>query len=147
MPSKPALPSYATDAAVRERMQKQPREGTQPELALRRALHRRGLRYRLHRAIVPGTRRKVDIVFGPARVAVFVDGCFWHGCAKHNPRPPKVNTWYWPDKIKRNRDRDADTTDRLTSAGWLVVRVWEHESPEVAAGRIAALVEARRSAV
>lgn len=125
-------------------MQLQPRADTRPELELRRALHRRGLRYRLHRSVVPGTRRQVDIVFGPAKVAVFVDGCFWHGCPEHHPTPPKVNTWYWPDKIQRNRDRDADSAARLADAGWLVVRVWEHEDVEVAAEVIEAAVLQRK---
>jgi DNA mismatch endonuclease, patch repair protein len=89
-----------------------------------------GLRYRLHRAPVPGLRRKADIVFGPARVAVFVDGCFWHGCPDHGRRLFEINNWYWPAKIDRNRRRDVDTDQALTKAGWLVVRVWEHELTE-----------------
>ena len=108
-------------------MSNQRREGTAPEVALRRALHSLGLRYRIHRAPLPGSRRKADIVFGPARVAVFVDGCFWHGCPEHGNRRHDVNSWYWPDKIARNRRRDADTDKTLSRAGWLVVRVWEHE--------------------
>jgi DNA mismatch endonuclease, patch repair protein len=108
-------------------MSVQRREGTEPELALRRALHALGLRYRLHRAPLPGLRRKADIVFGPARVAIFVDGCFWHGCPEHGRRAHNVNGWYWPEKIGRNRRRDEETSQALAGAGWLVVRIWEHE--------------------
>ena len=126
-------------------MQNQKSEGTGPELALRHELHRLGLRYRLHRAVVPGTARKVDIVFGPAKVAVFVDGCYWHGCPEHGRREHKVNGWYWGPKIERNRRRDQDTTERLRAAGWEVVRVWEHEDPEAAAERVKSVVTARRA--
>ncbi len=118
---------FASSEAVRQRMSVQRREGTAPEVALRRALHSLGLRYRLHKAPLPGLRRKADIVFGPARVAVFVDGCFWHGCPDHGRRRHDVNGWYWPDKIARNRRRDQDTDLALASAGWAVVRVWEHD--------------------
>jgi DNA mismatch endonuclease (patch repair protein) len=126
-------------------MSTQRREGTAPEVALRRALHALGLRYRVHRAPVPSLRRKADVVFGPSRVAVFVDGCFWHGCPQHGRRHHDVNSWYWPDKIARNRRRDADTDQALASAGWLAVRVWEHEvmsgGPELA-GAVALVREA-----
>jgi DNA mismatch endonuclease, patch repair protein len=118
---------FASSEAVRRRMSAQRREGTAPEIALRRALHALGLRYRLHRPPVPSLRRKADIVFGPARVAVFVDGCFWHGCPDHGGRRHDVNGWYWPDKIARNRHRDEDTDQVLTGAGWQVIRIWEHE--------------------
>jgi DNA mismatch endonuclease (patch repair protein) len=76
---------------------------------------------------LPSLRRKADIIFGPSRVAVFVDGCFWHGCPEHGQRHHDVNGWYWPDKIARNRCRDEDTDRALESAGWQVLRVWEHE--------------------
>jgi DNA mismatch endonuclease (patch repair protein) len=125
-------------------MAAQQTKGTGPELALRTALHQRGLRYRLHRAPLPSLRRTADIVFGPARVAVFVDGCFWHGCPEHGKRQYKVNDWYWPEKIERNRQRDADTDARLREASWLPIRVWEHEDPSKAAARIAGEVRRRR---
>jgi DNA mismatch endonuclease, patch repair protein len=117
---------------------------TAPETALRRELHRRGLRYRLERQIVPGTRRRADIVFGPAKVAVFVDGCFWHGCPDHGAHVPTTNQWYWPAKIAGNKRRDADTDMRLREAGWRVIRVWEHEDPNDAAMRIDAVIRCRR---
>lgn len=125
-------------------MQQQRSEDTRPERELRQELHRRGLRFRLHRKIVVGTNRRADIVFGPARVAVFVDGCFWHGCPRHGKRESSVNSWYWPDKIARNVDRDRDTDARLRSDGWLVVRIWEHEERARAADRIERAVLQRR---
>lgn len=132
---------FASSEPVRRRMSAQRREGTAPELVLRKALHSQGLRYRVHRAPVPSLRRKADIVFGPARVAVFVDGCFWHGCPDHGARRHEVNGWYWPEKIARNRARDQDTDRVLAEAGWLALRVWEHEVPsQAAANEVAARV-------
>ncbi len=124
-------------------MQLQRERDTVPELALRSELHRRGRRYRVDVPIVPGTRRRVDIVFGRARIAVFVDGCFWHGCPEHGQRAHDVNGWYWPEKIAGNRRRDADTDARLRAAGWAVVRVWEHDDPEQAAALIGHQVDCR----
>lgn len=126
-------------------MQDQAARDTQPELALRRLLHASGLRYRVDRAPLPGLRRRADVVFGPAKVAVFVDGCFWHGCPEHGTRPRSNEQW-WRDKLERNRRRDLDTDDRLLDAGWQVLRVWEHENPAAAAQRVQAAVRARRSA-
>lgn len=96
-------------------------------MALRRQLHSLGMRYRLHRAPVEGLRRKADIIFRGARVAVFVDGCFWHGCPEHGRRNHEVNSWYWPEKIARNQARDRATDAAFAQAGWQVVRVWEHD--------------------
>lgn len=93
-----------------------------------------------------GLRRKADIVFTRARVAVFVDGCFWHGCPEHGRRRHEVNAWYWPEKIARNQRRDLDTNARLEEAGWTVVRLWEHEPPDAAAEQIAAIVQTARAA-
>src|SRR4051794_8115781 len=126
---------WAATPGVCSRMQKQRSSNTEPEIALRRALHRRGLRYRLEGLIGEGTRRRVDIVFAVARVAVFVDGCFWHGCPTHGRREHRINSWYWPDKIEGNRARDRDTNKRLRSAGWKVVRVWEHRNVDKAAAK------------
>ncbi|MET8832784.1 very short patch repair endonuclease [Micromonospora sp. NPDC004540] len=129
---------------MRGRMQRQRTRDTQPELAIRRLLHAAGLRYRIDVAPTQSLRRRADIVFGPARVAVFVDGCFWHGCPKHGSRKTKTNTTYWSDKVARNQARDATTDDLLTDDGWLVIRVWEHEDPREAAERIASSVHNRR---
>jgi len=115
-------------------------------MAIRRLLHARGLRYRVDRVLpLRGVRRRADLVFGPARVAVFVDGCYWHGCPDHGNPAIKANTWYWPTKIAGNRARDEDTDRRLAELGWLPIRVWEHEAPADVAARIeAAVVERRR---
>lgn len=118
------------------------RMDTAPERSLRSQLHRLGLRFRVHRPVVPGVRRQVDIVFGPTRVAVFVDGCFWHSCPLHGTMA-KSNATFWRRKLADNERRDRDTDRRLSRAGWRVVRVWEHEDPRVAAGRIARVVRRR----
>ena len=119
--------SWACTPGVRRRMQLQRERDTGPELRLRRRLHADGHRYRVDAAIVPGAKqRRVDIVFSRAKVAVFVDGCFWHGCPEHGRREHDINGWYWPDKIAGNRRRDTDTNERLSGAGWTVLRIWEH---------------------
>jgi DNA mismatch endonuclease (patch repair protein) len=115
-------------------MKRQRRRDTAPELALRSALHRMGLRYRVEFRL-PGTRRRVDVAFTAARVAVFVDGCFWHGCPEHATWP-KQNAEWWREKIETNRRRDRDTEQHLLGAGWKVIRVWEHEDVTSAADRI-----------
>lgn len=100
---------------------------TSPELAVRRILHRAGLRYRVNIQPDPSVRRKADIVFTRRKVAVFIDGCYWHGCQEHF-KMPKTNLQYWTKKIEGNRSRDADTDRRLGNAGWSVLRYWEHEA-------------------
>lgn len=132
-----------TTPQIRARMSNQRSRDTDIEIALRKILHAAGLRYRVHRRPLKGMRREADILFGPARVAVFVDGCFWHGCPEHATWP-KNNPVFWREKIEKNRARDNDTDLRLAEAGWLSVRVWEHESAIEAAERIAALVRERR---
>ncbi|MDK9500102.1 very short patch repair endonuclease [Streptomyces katrae] len=132
-----------TTATVRTRMSRQKSRDTGVEVALRKALHAKGARYRIHRKPVKGVRREADIVFGPARVAVFVDGCFWHGCPLHATWP-KNNAEFWRAKIEGNRRRDLDTDARLAEAGWLSVRVWEHEQADEAAARVLAVVASRR---
>lgn len=113
-------------------MQANRRRDTKPELALRSALHRAGLRYRRDlRLDLPGGRVRPDIVFTRRKVAVFVDGCFWHSCPIHGSRPA-VNQSYWSPKLARNVERDARDTALLQNAGWIVIRIWEHESSEVA---------------
>jgi DNA mismatch endonuclease, patch repair protein len=125
-------------------MSKQRSRDTGIEIALRRELHHRGLRYRVHRRPVPEVRREADLVFRPVKVAVFVDGCFWHGCPDHATWP-KRNEEFWRTKIEGNRIRDRDTDHRLAAHGWVSVRVWEHEDPMVAAQRIVDVVRSRRS--
>lgn len=113
-------------------------------MALRRLLHARGLRYRVHVRPVQGVRAEIDIAFGPARVAVLVDGCFWHGCPLHATWP-KTNAEWWRAKIERNRERDRENDRVLQDAGWLVLRVWEHEPAADAAARVHRLVLDRRA--
>lgn len=117
-----------------------PRDTT-PERLLRSALHRRGLRFRVHRRPEPGLRSTVDIAFGPARTLVFVDGCFWHRCPVHSTLP-KANRDWWASKLDGNVERDRRIDAELRALGWTVLRVWEHEPPEEAADRIAATVAA-----
>jgi len=128
---------FASSDAVHQKMSTLARRDTAPELALRRALHRRGLRYRVHRRPLPDLARQADIVFTRAKVAVFVDGCFWHGCPEHGRRQHHTNGWYWPKKIEANKNRDRDTDARLVAVGWVPLRVWEHEDPQEAADRVA----------
>lgn len=108
---------------------------TAPEMALRRELHRRGHRYRVHTSPLAGLRCRPDIIFGPARVAVFVHGCFWHRCPIH-ATAPKANRGYWEQKLARNVARDQRNEEALTAAGWRVVVVWEHERACDAAARV-----------
>jgi DNA mismatch endonuclease (patch repair protein) len=131
-------PAPSSEAALKRMKAAKPRD-TAPEKALRSALHRRGLRFRIDVKPVEGLNRKADIVFRSARVAVFVDGCFWHGCPIHGTRA-KANAEFWDRKIEQNQERDLDTTRRLEAAGWQVVRVWEHEDPEKAAEGILNIV-------
>jgi DNA mismatch endonuclease (patch repair protein) len=100
----------------------------------------KSLRYFVHRRPVPGLRREADLVFPRARVAVFIDGCFWHGCSDHGVAP-RVNSEYWASKLARNMARDEETNAALLVAGWSVVRVWEHENPTVAAAKVLEAVE------
>ena len=116
-------------------MSRMPRRDTRPELRLRRELHRRGLRYRVTLRGLPGTP---DLAFTRARIAVFVDGCFWHGCPTHSV-PAKHNTGWWREKILANKQRDHSTDEALLGAGWKVVRVWEHQP---VAEQVAAVLEA-----
>ncbi|MFJ6381708.1 very short patch repair endonuclease [Kitasatospora sp. NPDC092039] len=136
--------SWASSAANRRSMVGNRSRDTQPELALRRLVHAAGLRYRVAAKPLQGMRRSADLLFRPARVAVFVDGCFWHGCPEHFV-PPKTNPDYWREKIGRNVQRDRDTDARLAAEGWLVLRFWEHEAAETCAPMVVANVRQRRT--
>lgn len=124
-------------------MQAQARRDTRAELSLRRELWRRGLRYRVDASPLVGARRRADVVFTAARVAVYVDGCFWHACPQHGTLPKSNRAW-WQEKLERNVARDRDTDRRLRAAGWAVVRVWEHEPADGAADRVEEAVRSRR---
>lgn len=113
---------------------------TAPERKLRVLLHQRGLRYRVSSRPLPNLRRTADIVFPRAQVAVFVDGCYWHGCPEHH-RPATKNSAFWRAKIADNQRRDAETNQALADQGWTVVRCWEHEDPESVAERVVVLLE------
>ncbi len=113
---------------------------TAPELAVRRLVHAVGLRYRVNARPLPTLRRTADLVFTRRRVAVFIDGCFWHGCAEHH-RQPGANADYWSAKVARNRERDADTDAALTAAGWTVLRFWSHVDPVEVAEAIVEAVD------
>lgn len=121
-------------------MQVVPRRDTQPELAVRRAIWKQGLRYRVDVRPLPALRRRADIVFLKPKVAVFVDGCFWHSCPHCCRGIPRSNRAWWSEKLARNVDRDRDTDRRLIGAGWTVIRLWEHADPADAAAMIADLV-------
>ena len=110
---------------------------TKPELAVRRLLHAAGLRYRVAYRPVAGLRRTADIVFTKQRLAVFIDGCYWHACPVHGTSA-KSNSEYWSTKLAGTVARDAGTNDRLRQEGWTVLRFWEHESPDAVADRIVA---------
>jgi DNA mismatch endonuclease (patch repair protein) len=122
-----------------KRMRRQGKRDTKPETLLRKQLQGRGLRYRINAKPIPDLRRTADLVFRQSKIAVFVDGCFWHGCPEHS-RPTKSHTKWWAEKIDANRRRDAETTALLEQAGWAVLRVWEHEDPATAADRVEAAV-------
>jgi DNA mismatch endonuclease, patch repair protein len=121
----------------------QRRAGTKPELRLRSALHRRGMRYRVDQPVLQGTRRRADIVFAKSRVAVEVRGCFWHACPTHGTMP-RANRQWWEQKLRGNTARDIDTEHRMAAEGWLLIVVWEHEDVEAAANLIESAVRARK---
>jgi DNA mismatch endonuclease (patch repair protein) len=135
--------SWASSAARRRNMQAIRSRDTKPERLVRSLLHAQGLRYRVATKPLPSLRRTADIVFRPAKLAVFIDGCYWHGCPEHYV-PPKTNLGYWSDKVARNMARDRDTDEQLRAAGWTVLRFWEHDSAEDCAIKIAATVSRLR---
>lgn len=138
-----AKPAPSSEAALKRMKAAKPRD-TAPEKALRSALHKRGLRFRIDERPIKDLNRKADIVFRSAQVAVFVDGCFWHGCPIHGTRA-KANAEFWSCKIEQNQKRDIDTTRQLEAAGWRVIRVWEHEDPEKASQKIYDIVTKRKN--
>jgi DNA mismatch endonuclease (patch repair protein) len=137
-------PPPASSEAVRAVMKGNRGSDTKPEVALRSLLHSRGLRFRKNWPPVQGLRCRADIAFVSARLAIFVDGCFWHSCPEHGS-VPKTNRDYWLAKLSRNVRRDRASESSLEANGWRVMRIWEHETATAAADRIAAEV-LRRSA-
>jgi len=126
------------------RLRKQPSRDTSPERRLRQLLHKAGFRYRIHYPVPGMPRRSMDIAFPKTRLAVFVDGCFWHGCPDHGTKP-HTNTDYWLPKLERNRARDAETENHLRALGWTVLRVWEHEPSSEALDRVIRRIQVQQS--
>ncbi len=137
-----ASPVPSSDAA-RNRMKAVKQKDTLAEMRVRRLLHAMGLRYRVDHVVSRKPRRKADIAFLGPKVAVFIDGCYWHGCPKHGTSS-KANAAFWKDKIETNKRRDADTNELLKKAGWVIIRAWEHEEPEKVASKIAKKVISRK---
>jgi len=136
------MPDASSPEALR-RMRTQRRAGTNPEWAIRRLVHATGLRYRVDAPLpIPSVRRRADMLFPRSRVAVFVDGCFWHACPIHGTRPVANAAW-WAAKLNANVVRDRDTDRGLADVGWTVIRIWEHEDPHQASARVVALVRKR----
>lgn len=134
----------ASSESVRAVMRGNRKRDTRPELAVRSALHARGLRYRTDFRIGEGrSAPRPDVAFTRAKVAVFIDGCFWHGCPEHGVSP-RTNSHYWGAKIARNRARDLENDRALIDQGWLVIRVWEHDDPEEAASLVEDAVRSRQ---
>ena len=145
MPSAP-VPQFvrahpgSSSPVVSARMSRQGRRDTGPEVALRRALHARGLRFRVVYPVPGQRRRTIDIAFTRRKVAVLVDGCFWHGCPEHGVKPRSNSSW-WREKLAANHARDRDTDRLLGEAGWAVVRIWEHEPVERATRMVLDVVD------
>lgn len=138
----PSNRSWASSPASRRSMQANRRTDTGPEIRVRAALHRRGLRFRKDLRLDVGSLRvRPDVVFTRRRIACFIDGCYWHRCPEHGSQP-KSNADYWGPKLDGNVRRDGRVDAALKAAGWTVVRIWEHEDPEDAAARVAAIVAA-----
>ncbi|AQU68566.1 very short patch repair endonuclease [Streptomyces niveus] len=125
-------------------MSRQARRDTAPEVAVRKLLHASGFRYRVNARVPDMPRRTVDIMFTKAKVAVFLDGCFWHGCPLHATQP-KANAEWWREKLDKNIARDKETSAHLEAAGWTVLRFWEHETPEEISAEVAVIVARSRS--
>lgn len=125
----------SSSLALSARMSKAKRRDTAPEILLRSELHRRGRRFRVIMKVPGNNRRTIDIAFPRQKLAVFVDGCFWHGCSQHGTQP-SANAEWWAAKLAANVARDRDTDRLLLNAGWIAMRVWEHEHPSDAASRV-----------
>ena len=139
----PAGAPIPSSVAVSRRMKRTRRRDNSHELSVRRLVYGAGLRYRIDARPEADLRSRADLLFRPAKVAVFLDGCFWHCCPLHGSWP-KANGSWWRRKLRGNVDRDRGTDRRLRAAGWLVLRIWEHVAPERAAHRIVQAVRRRR---
>ncbi|MBC7276213.1 very short patch repair endonuclease [Nocardioides sp.] len=135
--------SWAATPQTRRSMQSNRGRDTKPELAIRRLVHAAGLRYQVDARPIESLSRRADLVFRKARVAIFIDGCFWHGCPEHHT-VARTNASFWAEKVRRTRERDIETTAALEAAGWIAVRIWEHEDPVEAANWVVSIVRTRR---
>lgn len=125
-------------------MRSMPEHSTGPEMAVRRLLFQKGLRYRVQYPVPGASRRSIDIAFSGIKVAIFIDGCFWHGCTEHRNIPSHNRDW-WKNKIEQNRLRDRDTDQKLCDAGWYVLRFWEHDPAEWIVSKVQEIVEVRKN--
>ena len=141
---KAGIPTKSVDPVVSRRMAATTGRDNPQERALRSALYREGYRFRIHRKMLPGLQRTADIAFPSLKLAIFLDGCFWHGCPMHGTWPKKNAKW-WREKIVANQRRDRDTDRKLKAAGWTVVRAWEHEDMDVVVNRIVHMLDARKT--
>ncbi|WP_144721085.1 very short patch repair endonuclease [Agrococcus jejuensis] len=131
--------SWASSENSRRIMRANRRRDTSPEIAVRRLLHARGLRFRVDLQVEPTVRSRPDIFFTKQRVAIYIDGCFWHRCPTHGTEP-KANSDYWKPKLDRNVERDRKSTEALEDLGWVVLRFWEHERPAAVADAISSVI-------
>ena len=129
----------SSSAALSKRMSRAKRRDTAPEMLLRRELHRRGRRFRVVMKVPGNNRRTIDIAFPRQKLAVFVDGCFWHGCPEHGTSPTANSVW-WQQKLAANAARDRDTDRLLYESGWSVLRIWEHVPADEDADRVETLL-------
>lgn len=134
--------SWATSAGTRRSMIGNKARDTKPEVAVRRILHAAGLRYRVNARPESDLRRTADLLFTRKRIAVFIDGCYWHGCPEHYT-VPHANAAFWRAKLERNLERDAETTLLFESRGWIVMRFWTHEAPEQIATSVEVAIRSR----
>ncbi|WP_131733480.1 very short patch repair endonuclease [Gordonia paraffinivorans] len=125
-------------------MSRQKSKNTAPEIAVRRCLHERGFRYRIDVKLEPDLRTRADLAWKGLKLAVFIDGCFWHGCPQHATRPAANREW-WAKKLDTNIARDRRTDDALRSRGWVVRRFWEHQTPEEIADKIVETIDELRA--
>lgn len=137
MTKRPAAISGKVSGAMRS----MPEHSTGPEMAVRRLLHRNGLRYRVQYPVPGAPRRSIDIAFPKKKIAIFIDGCFWHGCSEHRNIPAHNRDW-WQSKIDQNRSRDRDTDEKLQEAGWIVFRFWEHDTLEIIIEKLLKVINA-----
>lgn len=138
------VPTHVTDPSTSLRMSRQARRDTAPELCLRRLLFARGLRYRVDAPLPGMPRRRADVLFTRRRVAVFIDGCFWHSCPVHGTVPRSNRDW-WVAKLDKNMARDRETDTYLSANGWTVLRFWEHEDMELAADVVEQVIRKHES--